>query len=187
MEFLKKNWSKLVISVLMFLAGLVYVIALFTTDATIKVFETHAAIAAAIVFFWGCVAYYVAKMLDQKWAKYVLLGVGVVATVFACAYLIYELDIWSDIPSKIGGVSNPYKPSMFEYLAGTHAFTFLIVFGLIPLVKGVKKILCCCCSEKKEKAAPAPASKAASAPAPAPKTAPAPAAKAPASKAPAKK
>lgn len=181
MEFLKKNWSKLVISVLMFLAGLVYVIALFTTDDKIKVFEDHAAIAAAIVFFWGCVAYYVAKMLDQKWAKYVLLGVGVVATVFACAYLIYSIGLWDDYKT-LGS-----KTSLIEYLAGTHAFTFLIVFGLIPLVKGVKKILCCCCSEKKEKAAPAPASKAASAPAPAPKTAPAPAAKAPASKAPAKK
>jgi len=140
MEFLKKNWAKITIAVLTFLAGLVYLIAFVQTTLAIRIFEYHAAWIAGIVFFWGVTAYLVCKMLDQDWAKWVLLGTGLVGTVFSVAYLIYALDTTGDF---------------FTTLGFSHAFTFLVVFGLIPLVKGIKKVVKCCCEEKAQKATPA--------------------------------
>jgi len=169
MDFLKKNWSKITIATLMFLAGLVYIIALITSDAKKDIFKGDAASVAAIVFFWGMTAYLIAKMLDQDWAKYVLLGTGVIGTIFAGALLVHSLDALSKIPAAV-------RPSMFEWLVGGmtttgtglntrivplgHAFTFLVIFGLVPLVRGINKVVKGCCgTEKKASAAPKAAAK----------------------------
>ena len=138
MEFIKKNWVKLTVATLLFLAGLVYLIYLCGTDMKIEVFKSSAFIIAGLVFFWGMTAYLIARMFDRSWAKYILLATGVVSTIFAACGLVHVIDTFGKL-----------KVSMFDYLATTHAFTLLVVFGLIPLIKGAKK---CCVCEKKEKA-----------------------------------
>jgi len=151
MDFLKENWVKITIASLAFLAGLVYIIALVQTDAKVELFKGHAVWIAGLTFFFGLTAYLVCKLLEQDWAKYVLLGVGVIATIFAMAYLVHTID------TRPKGIF-----SFFEWLAVSNAFTILVVFGLIPLIKGVKKVLCCDCngSEKKATVVAAPAPKA---------------------------
>jgi len=152
MEFCKKYWAKITIAVLTFLAGLAYVIYLIATKGTVDLFRAQAVTVAAIVYLFGVTAYLSCKMLDQDWAKYILLGVGVVGTVFSALYMVHAF-------SGAG--------SFFDVLAGTHALTFLVVFGLIPLVKGIKKVIgpCCCTAEKSAIAAKPAAPKPAAAPA----------------------
>jgi len=153
MDFFKKNWSKLCIAVLAFLAGLVYVIALIQTNGA-NLFKAEAAWVTGIIFFFGVTAYLACKMLDQDWAKYVLLATGVLATVFATIFLVWTID-------NPFGILGTTQLEFFANLAYYHAFTILVVFGLIPLIKGLKKIICCSCGcsgekEKEEKkAAPA--------------------------------
>jgi len=165
MDFLKKNWAKLAIAILMVLAALVYIVALIISDAPVHIFKQSAGTVAALVFFFGITAYLICKMLNQKWAKWILLGVGIVATVFGIAFLIYSFGEYSKVVDAykagneiLSGLGMPTNkiPSVFEWLAGgvvigagtppavnvvAHAFTFLVVFGLIPLVKGIKKVV----------------------------------------------
>ena len=156
MDFLKKNWSKIAISALLFLAGLVYVIALIQTDATIKPFEDHANLFAAVVFFWGMTAFFIAKMLEQDWAKYVLLAVGIIGTAFAVCGLINSLDGLNSMNKMLPA---GHKITVFEWFAAYHAFSLLILFGLWPLIKGIKKLVGCCEGDKKTTAAPKAAAK----------------------------
>lgn len=151
MEFLKKNCAKIIIACLMILAGLIYIIALFQLDAKIELFKGHAILIAGIVFFLGSAAYLICSMFDEdkSWAKYVLLGVGVIGTIFAGAYFIYTMgDLWKAYKAL--------KMTWFEYLALTHTFTFLVIFGLIPLVNSLKKIFCPDEEKHVKKAASAP-------------------------------
>lgn len=148
MEFVKNNWAKMVISCLMLLAGAIYIIAFFQIDAKIELFKAHALLIAAIVFFWGSAAYLIASMFDQDWTKWILLGVGIVGTVFAGAYFIHVMDGWKVIKAL--------KMTWFEYIAMTHAFTFLVVFGLFPLVHSIRKLCCGPKNEKAKKTTPAP-------------------------------
>jgi len=128
----------------MILTGVVYIIALIQTALPVHVFKQSAGSIAAIVFFFGMAAYLICTMFNKNWPKWILLCVGVVATVFAVAFKIYVLD------------TRPPVFTFFEYLALTHACTFLVVFGLIPLVHGLSKCFIC-----KEVTKPAPAKAAA--------------------------
>jgi len=143
MEFLKKNWAKLAIAILMVLAGVVYIVALIVSDAPVHIFKQSAGTVAALVFFFGITAYMICKMLNQKWAKWILLGVGIVGTVFATAFLIWTIDNPFGITIPALGPLGEIVPelSFFENLAFRHSFTFLVVFGLIPLIKGIKKVV----------------------------------------------
>ena len=146
MEFFKKNWAKLDIVILMILAGTVYIIALIQSTLPVNLFRQTAGSVAALVFFFGTAAYLICKMFNQNWPKWILLCVGVVATVFAVAFKIYVID------------TRPPVFTFFEYLALTHACTFLVVFGLIPLVNGLSKVFMCGSKKKeKETTKPAPA------------------------------
>lgn len=149
MEFVKNNWAKIVISCLMILAGIVYIIACFQMGGKFELFKGHALLIAAKVFFFGSAAYLICSMFDQDWAKWILLGVGIVGTVFAGAYFIYVMgDGWK--------VYKTLNMSWFEYLAMTHALTFLVVFGLFPLVHSIRKLCCGSKNEKAKKTTPAP-------------------------------
>jgi len=148
MGFLKNNWAKLLIAILMIAAGVVYIVALFQTDATIHIFKQTAGIAAALVFFFGTATFLICRMFSATWPKWILLCVGIIATVHAVAFKIYVIDT---VPTAF---------TVMEYLAFTHACTFLVVFGLIPLVHGLSKIFSCG-RDKKETSRPAPAKAAA--------------------------
>jgi len=152
MEFLKDNWAKIIISCLMLVAAAIYIIYLFHIDAKFHMFKEHAILIAGIAFFAGSAAYLICSMFDQdkNWAKYILLGVGVVCTVFAGAYFIHIAigDGWK--------FARAFGINWFEYLALTHAFTFLVVFGLIPLIHGIKKVCCGGVDTKVKKTAAAP-------------------------------
>ena len=139
MEFLKKNWAKCTIAVLTFLAGLFYLIAIFQAPSGVKLFEGLAEYIAGLVFFWGVTAFLVSKLLGQNWAKWVLLGTGILGTTFAMAALIWAADTYNFLKT-------------FTWLA--QYFAFLVIFGLIPLVKGIKKV-CCHCDKHEVKKAPA--------------------------------
>ena len=136
MDFMKKNWAKCIIKVLTFLAGLFYLIALIQAPGTASIFKGHALAIAGILFFWGVTAYLICKMLNQDWAKWVLLCTGILGTVFAMASLIHVADIYSNITAI----------PTFTWFAPQ--FAFLVIFGLIPLVKGIAKV--CCTGEKKK-------------------------------------
>lgn len=136
MEFLKKNCARIIISCLLIVAGIVYIIALCQISGKFEMFKGHAILIAGIIFFFGMAAYLICRMFSETWPRWILLGVGIACTVFAGAYFIYTAmgDGWKAVKGL--------KISWFEYLALTHAFTFLVIFGLIPLINSLKKILC---------------------------------------------
>ena len=157
MDFLKKNWSRIVVAALNFLGFILIFIALiclmdsFGSTAT---FTTACQLIGPMVFFLGTAVYIVCKLIDQKSiAKWVLLGTGAIATVFMFVGLfgyssagIYPVRLFDTFKSsfRLGALA------LFPY------FCQLIVFGLIPLVRGIAKVTCCgCCGKDKQTKKPA--------------------------------
>jgi len=132
MEFWRKNWSRLLISILLITAGVVYIVALFQSTMPVHIFRQTAGQITAIVFLFGFATYLMCRMFSETWPKWIMLCVGIVATTFAVAFKIYVLG------------NRPPVFTFFEYLAITHACTFLVVLGLIPLINGLSKVLLNC-------------------------------------------
>jgi len=135
MEFFKNNWAKIIIAALMLVAAGVYIISLFHVNATFDLFRRHALVVALIAFFAGSAIYLICSMFDQSrvWSKYILLGVGIVCSIFAGSYFIYTLsDGWR--------IARALNVNWFEYVAITHTFTFLVLLALVPLVHAIRKI-----------------------------------------------
>lgn len=143
MEF-KKNWHKITAAVLLFIGAIFYFLPLLSIPAGSK-FPYVCMLLAGLVFFLGSATYTLCKMLDPQLSKWVLLSIGILGTVLM---LINFIALLVSIESGMG--FGLYYHGLGEGL--TPAITGLLIFGLLPLVKGIKKVVCCkgCCEHKHE-------------------------------------
>jgi len=146
---LKKDWPKLAVAVVSGLVGLLIVISMFAAPeghltgfellsgteetfmgVTVSVPGSFAAFTMLYllpaIFFVGLCAYTLLKLFGIKIAKFVILGVGVVNLVL---FVVAMIDSGETI-----------------YLLGMGVFQqwgVLALLALFPLIKGLKKVLCC--------------------------------------------
>ena len=162
MDFIKKNWSKLAIATLTGVMAILMLVLMATAPSFD--FVTFSGIFGLFIFFAGTCAHCICKMFKhtKPFAMYVLATVGLLATIFLAI-------VWFDSFSGYKGLSA--IPAAYRSSARWVAnfgmflpFAYLVAFGLIPLINGVKKIVChffCkeCCEEKKTPATTAPVAK----------------------------
>jgi|GEM_PF-2698491 len=156
MDF-KKDWAKLTVAGLAGLMGLFFLIAIFTETETLfsMMFGLEAAMGGEelaltftglnilempevgftmftllyllpTIFFLGLSVYTVLKVLKIDIAKYVILGVGALNTLL----FLIALIVAPEIQIAFGQIQ-----LMMYWIP-------LVIFGLFPLVKGVKKTFC---------------------------------------------
>jgi len=166
MEFLKNNWSKLVIAAIA-LVGAILMIMPLTTAPEIN-FIGACQILGPLVFFIGLFAVMILKMFDKTkpYKKYVLLGAGLISLVLMCIGLVgFQAGTMADViagngkgEGVLGTVHEQFRASAKalkgvalmkkQYdaaltAANTVLFTYIsmiFVFGLIPTVRGINKV-----------------------------------------------
>ena len=128
MEFLRKQWTKIILIVLS-LAGLVLMlINIFTmgTQDITPTFMAQTIYIGYITFFIGTIGFMVCRMLDfvvsRTVCAWILAATGLVTTVFMTLALIHAIDL--------GG-----RFVIFPVVAQ------LVVFGLFPLLVGVNRLV----------------------------------------------
>jgi hypothetical protein len=84
MEFLKKNWSKLVLAAISLVGAVLMLLPVFTTPASELTFIGASQIIGLILFFLGILTYFILKMFDKTKlaSKFTLLSTGLLATIF---------------------------------------------------------------------------------------------------------
>ena len=154
MEFLKKNWGKLTIAILSLIGFILMLIATISLADLAPKFKFASACQylGPMIFFLGIAVYYACKMLDQKSiAKWVLLGTGAVVT------LLLVIGMFGDLTLYGGKVFDGFKKPYGSFKLGSIlAFPYLgqlIVFGLMPLVKGIAQVVHCDSQKSKPAAA----------------------------------
>jgi len=135
---LKKNWSKLAMGVLFALGAIFAIMALTTPELPIgsnrDFMNFTSRYLGFLAFFAGMTAVIVLKILSQKkLAGIVLLVTGIATTVLFGLHFIDFLSQLGDTPEAL----RPYGRNRW-----TEALMLLIALGLVPLVKGCKKVLC---------------------------------------------
>ena len=154
MEFLKRNWVALTMAVLSGVALLMLIMALALNGDMLDYigFMPIAWIVGLILFFAGMIAYFVVKMLGlcARVKAIILIATGALATIFIFLSLIEVWTMFSDLPSEFV-TSEMRQGLMMEWVP---LFAIMIIAGLFPLIKGIKK-LCCSCKKKNEQAAAA--------------------------------
>ena len=161
MEFVKKNWSKMVIAVIALTGAILMLIPIITAPEFN--FVGGSQLLGPMLFFIGLFAQVVLKMFDKtkQYAMYALVAGGLLATIFLCIGLIG----FSSTDPK-GGMGSGYaffknladtfkpmrslspaaKKAYDGALTGAYSILFsyvsmLFVMGLIPLVRGTKKVV----------------------------------------------
>ncbi|MDR0384212.1 MAG: hypothetical protein LBH47_02740 [Christensenellaceae bacterium] len=135
MEFLKKNWTKLVYAII-FLVGGVFTIMALTSNA-FKAFEYNQdmynaylyAFIGFTVYFLGSFVIVLLKMFAKEYAKYGHILVGLVNTVL----FIMSMITFGKI------LSGEFADNLVSALP--YVLAPLLIFGLMPLIKGIKKLL----------------------------------------------
>ena len=145
-----KNWYRL-FYILFCITGAVLYIALFALKPSGKItFELACFLLAPLAFFVGTIFYNILKSFKSTdhLASYFQLGTGLVATVlFAIgAKALFETaglaDIVAGITDTVRGENAPSESMAKWYSQILVTFSFfgqLIVFGLMPLLKGISK------------------------------------------------
>lgn len=169
MEFIKNNWAKLILSVLM-LVGTVLTIVLLT-NGLVKDAATYGEYAdkvaksglfmlmAQLVFFLGLFTYFVLGMFEKfdGIKKYVLLGVGVVCLIFVILSISFgsgyvsasqkiiddNMEIAKALPAgaQKDAMLEGLKVSQFNLTSAIFTkIASLIIFALAPITCAVGKI-----------------------------------------------
>lgn len=138
---LKKDWNKLAVAVITGIIGILFVVAMFTGTPTgfevlggmkvggVEVLKGSFVNFAALylvpaILFLGICAYMILKMLKIDLAKYVILAVGAIN-------LILLIIVLADV-------------GLAEELIGLAGqFATITLYALLPLIKGVKKVIGC--------------------------------------------
>lgn len=163
MEFVKKNWAKLVFA-LVAIVGIVFSVLdlvagpvkdLSLGEYTNGVYYSSLFISIAqLLFFSGILIYIVLKMINvtNGISKYVLLGISVVTLVFvilsftnAADYLSYAKE---QIDTALAGaallpesVVNGLNVSKYALVNGTYTkIVQLLIFAVLPMVYSAKKL-----------------------------------------------
>ena len=142
---LKKNLATLVTGVLFAIGAVLMIILAFSPTPGDTPFMQMTFTIGLLAFFVGMTAVMVLKFLSmKKLANLVLLVTGALATLFLLLNVIHVFDevssartIASNLPDTLRryamtGIRNATIP----------ATALLIALGLVPLVKGCKKVLC---------------------------------------------
>ena len=144
---IKKDWNKLAVAIITGIFGLLFFIAIFAETefmigkiSGLKALESSFSSFAIFwliptVFFFGMCAFSVLKLLKKDFAKYVILAVG------ALNVLLYIIVLIDDGFPGFG---------VFELYM---SWMPIVVLAVLPLIKGLKKVLCCDCKEKPAAAA----------------------------------
>jgi len=167
-----KNWFRIFYMMLCG-AGVILYLALFALlpKGVSPSFSLVCFILAPIMFFLGTIAYNALKMCDKTkdtHASYVQLATGIVVTILfgIAAHALFKTGGIADMVAAMG--TNPAAGSPTTGMARWISLIFvtigffghLIVFGLMPMLKGIQKTLAVtpefCCSGTVQKAKPAP-------------------------------
>ena len=105
-------------------------------------------ILAPMMFFIGTIIYNVLKYFGQKYdklASYFQLGMGVLTTALYCigASALFQKGGISDVLSNNAIASQPLVDWYVKVFVTFAFFGQLVVFGLMPLLKGINKTFAC--------------------------------------------
>ena len=155
MEFLKRNWAKLLLAAISLTGAVLMLIPIFQSTE-FKFFGLSQLLGPAI-FFLGLTAYTVMSMFYEKrehsklelYNKIVLLATALLST----ALMLLGLLGFRSGASAEGGLGSAY--AMYNGLKATSEnaraaanailysyITMLLAFGLIPLIRACKKLFC---------------------------------------------
>ena len=149
MDFVKKNWANILLSLLT-LAGaifaIVHLVALSNVLGTgTNSFRMMSAAIGFLIFFAGLYVYFMCKMfpVSKKVISAILMLTGLVASIFLIIYL-----------AEIINVTNAWATGMRHERNAQimSALIYLFAFGLLPLVAGLKMICVAYCKEEDRKA-----------------------------------
>jgi len=134
MEFVKQNWLKLAIITLSFI-GMIFAIVVMA-EMGMDDFMASTGMITWLLFFIGMIAFGLCLLLKVKkcTSAFVLLAVGALTTLFAFLFLIHAIQ------QATGDMADFLPPAV---VVVTPALMQLIVLGLFPLLKGIKKVLKC--------------------------------------------
>ena len=144
----KKAWAKMLIACLCFTAMVLLIVVMIlnnqfgeytgTGNVYILSFFTFSQMLATIgmtVFFAGMTAVMICKIMGEDLmrlvASWILLGTGVITTLLFILYFALNVGDWSD---ALAG-RQVFHQIVISVVAP------MIVFGLIPIVRGIKKLL----------------------------------------------
>ena len=170
MDFLKKNWAKIVLAALSLGGAILMMIPLFTAPE-FKFFGA-CQILGIVLFFVGMVAYYILKMFDglKLTRAIVLISTGVLVTTALCiglggfvtinsiadaiaakpegamgsAYTLFSGSTLTATGKDLANATTAMNAILFTYLS------LILVLGCFTLVKGVKKLICALCGCEKK-------------------------------------
>lgn len=149
MDFVRKNWAKLAISLVALVGIVLTTVLLFT--GPVKNPAAHLGYAeemymsnlysliAQMLFFVALAAYPILRMFDQTRtvASYVLLGLSVLAALFAILTITSAMDYVDFMRGALVG----NDAQLWALDSASYAkFVNLIVFAALPLVYGLKKV-----------------------------------------------
>jgi len=161
MEFLKKNWARLILATLSLTALILVMINIFAVDHLNQNAEMADAIALGpgspdfmgsamnigyAVFFAGLLAFLVCQMLDvcRCIRGWVLITTGILVTTFMALGLAHVSANWVNAYQHVA----PFGQGPLPYDSRWAKFVIfpviiqLIVFGLFPLVNGSRLLVC---------------------------------------------
>lgn len=148
MEFLKKNYMKMIISAITLVGAILYLVLLIKFDAPSDTKYSNNLLfqhIAGLTFFTTTTAMMILSMFEvtKKYNKFVLCGIGALGIILVTVAIVNALG--SDTTKSIKDAMKipAYKDyATYTYLSSIVTLIMqLIVFGLLPLAHGIKKIL----------------------------------------------
>ena len=159
---IKKDWDKIVKAVLFIFGAVFFLLALINLPETIYAkitngvpemsgpFTPKLAVSigmfslylAGLIFFVGMAVIQVLSLLGKKdLNKFIYLGVGIIGTIAALLFLFTGVSVGVD---GLKAVNDNGLTMLFDREAWSVApyVLMVLVFGLLPLIKGLKKVLC---------------------------------------------
>lgn len=149
MDFVKKNWAKMAVSLVALVGVVLTTILLFTGPVKFPAPTPYAdglymsnlySLIAQMLFFVALAAYPILRMFDQtrRVASYVLLGLSVLAALFAILTITSAMDYVDAMRTLLAD----NDAQLWALDSASYAkFVNLIVFAALPFVYGLKKVL----------------------------------------------
>ena len=159
MSFLKNSWGKIVIACLTGTAAVLFFIAMITAPEVkflntpsfslvtqFSVLPSFCLFFSIFIFFAGTTSYLICKLFGptRLFSKYILLVTGLIATVFLTIVLIDSFSLIKDVNDNktLLNIANSYDKTLWTANFYIYAYLAqLIVFGLIPLIRGIHQVV----------------------------------------------
>ncbi|MCL2570412.1 MAG: hypothetical protein FWE16_04365 [Firmicutes bacterium] len=148
MEFIKKNGAKIVIAAIALTGLVLMLIYLFSINQLPEAFQPDfmglTMVIGYAIFFAGVVAVCVCSILNvcKCIRGWILLVVGVLVTTFMSLALADTIQNWEHVYRPFGTPQHLPAEDTWAKFVIFPVVVQLFVFGLFPLVKGAKKLLC---------------------------------------------